>query len=163
SALTVDVDLQIAAFPGAAAARTAEVTLVQEGVARWLRSATWWPAALSLPRERIEPAVDASAPDAYHRWDYDREVGRSVRFLGGECWKSVSDLWNYQEILHERKPSLVVEFGTNRGGSALFFSEILKQVSPQSRVLTVDVNSEAVSQIVRQNPHIEVLTRSTTD
>jgi cephalosporin hydroxylase len=34
--------------------------------------------------------------------------------------KSVVDLWNYQEILSQLRPVLVIEFGTNHGGSALF-------------------------------------------
>ncbi len=56
-----------------------------------------------------------------HQWYYNTEVWERTTFLGVPCGKSVSDMWNYQEIIFELKPSLVVEFGAHRGG-ALFFS-----------------------------------------
>ncbi len=53
--------------------------------------------------------------------------------MGVTTWKSVSDMWNYQEILCERKPSLVIEFGSNQGGSALFFASVMRQIGGRSR------------------------------
>jgi len=44
--------------------------------------------------------------------------------MGVPCWKSAADMWNYQQILFELKPSLVIEFETARSGSALFYLEI---------------------------------------
>ena len=40
-------------------------------------------------------------PEEYHKWYYDNEVWEEVRFLGVVTNKSVSDMWNYQEILTE--------------------------------------------------------------
>jgi cephalosporin hydroxylase len=58
----------------------------------------------------------------FHVWYYGTHRWEQVTFLDVPCLKSVSDLWNYQEILTDLKPSLVVEFGTHRGGSALYFA-----------------------------------------
>ena len=41
-------------------------------------------------------------------------------WMGTPVMKVPLDLWIYQEILYELKPAVIVEAGTNRGGSALF-------------------------------------------
>ena len=71
-------------------------------------------------------------------------------------------MWNYQEILFELKPSLVLEFGTHHGGSTLYFAELLKLISPDFRVLTVDIDQSIVDSRVRRHDHIELLESSTT-
>jgi len=103
-----------------------------------------------------------SVPEQYHSWYYNQLVWTHTTFLGVPCLKSVSDMWNYQEILAERKPSLVIEFGTFNGGSALFFATILKLTSPHSRVLTVDLDQHSVNEAARSNPHIEFMEASST-
>ena len=82
---------------------------------------------------------------------------RRTTFLGVPCLKSVSDMWNYQEILTELQPSLIVEFGTYMGGSALYFAEIARRV-----VLTVDIDHNHVHHSVRNHPLIKLLQQDTT-
>jgi cephalosporin hydroxylase len=101
--------------------------------------------------------------NAYHRWYYDSGVWAKLMFLGVPTLKSVSDMWNYQEIIHALKPSVVVEFGTSFGGSTLFFSTIQKMVSPVSRVFTVDPAPHMIVPQVRDNPHIECMAASSTE
>lgn len=99
----------------------------------------------------------------YHKWYYNNEVWESVCFLGVTTNKSVSDLWNYQEILAQLRPSLVVEFGTRFGGSALYFSVIGRAINPALRVLTVDVTHAEVAPIVHNDSAIRLLASSSTD
>jgi len=99
----------------------------------------------------------------YHKWYYDTLVWEDVRFLGVPCYKSVSDMWNYQEILSELRPSLVVEFGTLFGGSALFFSIIGRSVNPDLRVLSVDISHENLVPEARADEAIHFLNISSTD
>ncbi|MCB1844117.1 MAG: hypothetical protein KDI09_14230 [Halioglobus sp.] len=106
---------------------------------------------------RYDPAQE------YHKWYYDNEVWEDVRFLGVVTNKSVSDLWNYQEILAELRPSLVVEFGTRFGGSALYFSVIGRAINPDLRVLSVDVSHAEVAPIVRDDPGVILLQQSSSD
>jgi cephalosporin hydroxylase len=101
--------------------------------------------------------------EAYHKWYYDNEVWEDVRFLGVITNKSVSDMWNYQEILAELQPSLVVEFGTRFGGSALFFSVIGRAINPQMQVLSVDITHAEVVQRVHNEPSIQLMKASSTD
>ncbi|MFA5114048.1 MAG: CmcI family methyltransferase [Candidatus Margulisiibacteriota bacterium] len=101
---------------------------------------------------------------AYHEWYYDNKVWQATNFLGVDCLKSVSDMWNYQEILFRLKPSLLVEFGTHHGGSALYFSTILRAINERSRVLTVDITiDEATGKRLRRHKHIQTMTCSSTD
>ena len=106
---------------------------------------------------------DTSIWDAYHNWYYNSEVWEEVRYLGVPCNKSVSDMWNYQEILHELQPALVVEFGTRFGGSALFFSVTGRAVNPALKVLTVDVRHDEVYPRVFQDSAIAMQTSSSVD
>ena len=104
-----------------------------------------------------------AATERYHLWYYNSGVASAVRFLGTPATKSVSDLWNYQEILVEIRPSLVVEFGTQHGGSALFFKTMLAQIAPRYRVLTVDIDHSIVDEALRRDPAIEFMTCSSAD
>lgn len=113
-----------------------------------------------MPSELTEPQTVC---EAYHRWYYDTEVWERVRFLGVPALKSVSDMWNYQEIISELRPALIVEFGTRFGGAALFFSLIGRAVNPALRVLTVDVSHVDVHPRVRQDPAIHFMSCSSTD
>lgn len=100
---------------------------------------------------------------AYHQWYYDTEVWQGVKFMGVPCYKSVSDMWNYQEILAELKPALIVEFGTRFGGSALYFSVIGRAINPALRVLSVDISHEDVFPQVFADSAIHMMTASSTD
>jgi len=99
----------------------------------------------------------------YHRWYYNTEVWEHVRFLGVPCNKSVSDMWNYQEILFELQPALIVEFGTRFGGSALFFSVTGRAINPELRVLSVDVRHDEVDPKVFEDQAVSLLTTSSVD
>ncbi len=76
----------------------------------------------------------------YHKWYYNTEVWQTTSWMGVPVQKSVCDLFNYQEILFDLKPSLVVEFGTNYGGSALYFANVMRQIGQPFKVLSVDVS-----------------------
>ena len=73
---------------------------------------------------------------------------------GVKCYKSVSDMWNYQEILLELRPSLVVEFGTCFGGSALFFASVMRQSGQPFKVLSVDISHKALDPVARRDADI---------
>jgi cephalosporin hydroxylase len=92
--------------------------------------------------------------EEYHKWYYGTLIQERTSWMGVHCWKSVSDMWNYQEILTELKPSLVVEFGTRHGGSALFFATIMRQLGSPFKVLSVDISHRLVKPVVRNDPDI---------
>lgn len=103
------------------------------------------------------------APTDYHVWYYGSGVWKSTSWLEVRTLKSVSDMWNYQEILTALRPRLVIEFGTAYGGSALFFAAVLEGLGLDYRVLTVDTLRSRIDRRVLDHPGIEVLTASSTD
>jgi cephalosporin hydroxylase len=72
-------------------------------------------------------------------------------------------MWNYQEIIYDLKPSLIIEGGTADGGSTLYFSFILKSIKPMSKVISIDIDHSNVAECVKTNDHIELLTGKITD
>jgi cephalosporin hydroxylase len=62
----------------------------------------------------------------------------SVQWLGNPIWQNVLDLWTIQETIAEVKPQLLIECGTNRGGSSLFFAHLFDLMG-QGQVITIDV------------------------
>lgn len=61
-----------------------------------------------------------------------------VHWLGYPVWQDVLDLWIIQEALAEVRPALLIETGTNRGGSALFYAHLF-DLMDRGRIITVDV------------------------
>jgi cephalosporin hydroxylase len=103
-----------------------------------------------------------SEPEEYHKWYYNTFVWKKTSFMGVTTWKSVSDMWNYQEILFDLKPSLVIEFGTNQGGSALFFATIMKRIGQPFKVLSVDITHKHLDPTARRDPDILFVESSST-
>lgn len=63
---------------------------------------------------------------------------RIMTWLGVVTGKSPLDCWIYQEIIWETRPEVIIETGTNRGGSALFFASLFDLIG-KGEVITVDI------------------------
>ena len=76
-------------------------------------------------------------------------------WLGVPVWQLPGDLLRLQQIVVEVKPKWIIETGTKFGGSAIFFSSLLKLLgSEDGGVITTDLTqySEAV-ETFRNHPH----------
>ena len=62
----------------------------------------------------------------------------STRWLGVPIWQNVLDLWTIQETISEIRPALLIETGTHRGGSALFYAQLMDLLGT-GRVITIDI------------------------
>lgn len=102
-------------------------------------------------------------PEEYHKWYFNTFVWKKTSWLGVTTWKSVSDMWNYQEILSELKPALVIEFGSNQGGSAMYFAGVMRQLGKPFKVLSVDIDHKPLDPIARRDPDIEFMECSSAD
>lgn len=60
-------------------------------------------------------------------------------WLGIQTSQNPNDVWITQEIIVEQKPDILVETGTKNGGSALIWAMIMREVNPNSRVITIDI------------------------
>jgi cephalosporin hydroxylase len=83
--------------------------------------------------------------------------GRTT-WVGQPIWQNVLDLWVIQEAISEIKPALLIETGTNRAGSALFYAHLMDLLGT-GRVLTVDILK--LHEV--EHPRIEFLIGSSTD
>lgn len=115
--------------------------------------------------------------DAFHRLYYEvsifdlapapgeQQASPILTWLGVPVSKCPPDLWIYQEIIYERKPELIVETGTQYGGSALFLANLLDFIG-SGRVVTVDIRTyEGLPQherVLVEHPRIEYLLGSST-
>ena len=75
-----------------------------------------------------------------------REYGKSgvwfgTFWLGRHVYKCPTDLWMYQEILHDTRPDLIIETGTFSGGSALFLASMCDLIGG-GRIVTIDVEPQ---------------------
>jgi cephalosporin hydroxylase len=62
----------------------------------------------------------------------------SIKWMGEPIWQNTLDLWTIQETLCEVKPELLIECGTNRGGSSLFYAHLF-DLMDHGRIITIDV------------------------
>ena len=77
--------------------------------------------------------------DAFHQLYYSSKVWTQTYWLGLGVGKCPLDLWVFQEIIFETRPSVIIECGTAGGGSALFFASIFDLLGGIGRVVTIDV------------------------
>jgi cephalosporin hydroxylase len=78
------------------------------------------------------------------------------RWLGVPVWKLPLDSWVLQEIIAETRPEVIVETGTQYGGSTLFLAGMLDLVGG-GEVISVDVDHSAVDPRVREHPRVTLV------
>jgi len=59
-------------------------------------------------------------------------------WFGNRIWQNPLDLWTIQETITEVRPALLIESGTNQGGSALFFAGLFDLMG-NGKILTIDI------------------------
>ena len=111
---------------------------------------------------RITPEKHRELLKLFH----DLPVWDATWFLGHKIIKNPLDLWMMQQVLYEIKPDFVVETGTYKGGSALYWAHILSGLGlDKSKVLTIDIqdiNGDAAREILWKK-HVEFFHGSSTD
>ncbi|MBI3207429.1 MAG: class I SAM-dependent methyltransferase [Candidatus Solibacter usitatus] len=71
---------------------------------------------------------------------HDIPVWRNTWFHNVQIEKNPLDLWMMQQLIYEIQPDFLVETGTWRGGSALYWAHTLNGMGLEnSRVITVDI------------------------
>jgi cephalosporin hydroxylase len=73
---------------------------------------------------------------------HDIPVWRNTWFQNVRIEKNPLDLWMMQQLIYELQPEFIVETGTWRGGSALYWAYTLNGMGLEnSRVITVDIQN----------------------
>ena len=71
----------------------------------------------------------------FHKLFYD--TIHWVRWFGAAIQKNPVDLWVYQEIIAVTQPDLLIEIGTNYGGSSVYFATLFEFMD-NGHVITID-------------------------
>src|SRR3989338_4497676 len=73
----------------------------------------------------FNPKNRKSVIKEFHKFFYESNIWAETYWFGTKIYKNPFDVWVYQEIISEIKPDVIIETGTARGGSALFFAHLL--------------------------------------
>lgn len=65
-----------------------------------------------------------------------------MTYRGVECLKCPFDYVMYQMIISEVKPDLIIEIGTNQGGSALYMADLMNAIG-KGEIHTIDVDDKS--------------------
>ena len=87
-------------------------------------------------------------------------------FMGIRIQKNPCDLWMMHQIIYEVRPDYIVEAGTFRGGSALYFAHMLDGMGlDQSKVITIDIEDAAqeAAKLPLWQRYVEFIHGSSTD
>ena len=104
-------------------------------------------------------ALDSLISSLFHvRFYAGLERTWDLSWMGVTCLKNPLDMWMYQELLHCNRPDVLVECGTNKGGSALFFAHMFDLIG-RGRVISIDVRENPEKP---RHPRIEYLVMSST-
>jgi cephalosporin hydroxylase len=117
---------------------------------------------IAASKTAMDPETLEKAIAAYARLN----IWQDMSYLGVPIQKYPNDLIMFQRVIAELKPDFVIETGTNRGGSAIFFAHILDGLGlKDSRVLTVDLfdNTAAVTNVPLWRQYVEFTRASSTD
>jgi cephalosporin hydroxylase len=111
------------------------------------------------------PAVERAVIKQFSRLYYyaaendSARTWRNTHWLGTPVLKCPLDLWLYQELLNAAPVDLIVETGTNRGGSGLFLAQLCDFLG-RGQVVTIDINE--VPGGGPQHPRLEYFVASST-
>jgi cephalosporin hydroxylase len=80
-----------------------------------------------------------------------------ITYRGIKAIKCPFDYVIYQMLIFELKPDLIIEIGTNKGGSALYFADMLDIIG-SGEIHTIDILKDETAPIVNANPRIKRFT-----
>jgi cephalosporin hydroxylase len=94
---------------------------------------------LYLLRRQVLALLEGPVSTLFHYFMYrSGTVWATTKWMGRPLLKWPCDLWIYQELICETKPDLIIETGTNQGGSALYYANIFDLLG-NGRVISVDI------------------------
>lgn len=100
----------------------------------------------SLPPPEIEQMII----DAFHRLYWGKRTW-SLQWMGHNMIKWPADLFTYADLLHRKRPDVLIETGTYYGGSAQFFADCMDRIG-KGIVISIDLNPGS-----RRPPHERII------
>lgn len=88
--------------------------------------------APTAPRPEHQKLIDEFSNLYYGKWAANHRT-----WLGHHIIKYPNDLFYYQMILYERRPDLIIESGTYKGGGTLFFASMCDLIG-HGKIVSID-------------------------
>lgn len=85
-----------------------------------------------------------------------KRILTETTYCGVKALTNPMDFWVYQEIIFRSKPDIIIEIGTNWGGTALALAHQLDLIG-KGRFIGVDIDLSKVPNQVREHPRITLL------
>jgi cephalosporin hydroxylase len=74
----------------------------------------------------------------YHVQYENKRIWEKNKWLGIPCWKLPMDAFVIQELIVKLKPEYIIETGTGKGGSAMFYASICELIG-EGKIITIDI------------------------
>jgi cephalosporin hydroxylase len=97
-------------------------------------------------KERFSRTIKAFNELYYYM---NKQTWSITTWRGVHVLKPPTDMWVYQELIHEIKPDLIIETGTMFGGSALFMRDVLDKVNESGRVISIDITHDNLDEVAK--------------
>lgn len=82
---------------------------------------------------------------------------QKITYKGIQSIRCPFDYVMFQMIISEVKPDLIIEIGTNQGGSALYLADLMLVNGLQGEIHSIDINANA-SENIKTNSRIKLFT-----
>lgn len=97
---------------------------------------------MNAPGRNVTEADEAAALKAFRAvWSKHQPEFKST-FMGVPTYQNPLDAWVVQEVIVETAPDVMIEAGTAKGGSAMLWAMLLREVNPSSRIITIDIEDD---------------------
>jgi cephalosporin hydroxylase len=107
----------------------------------------------------MEDTLDVPLKDILAR--VQKHICEGAKYAGILTQKCPNDFWVYQELIFELRPSVIVEVGNYRGGSALALADV-QNTFGRGRVIAVDIDHSWIDPKVKDDPRIRLVTGDAT-
>lgn len=90
---------------------------------------------------------------------YDREniVFKKCYWMGTQVFKNPFDLWIYQEIIYEVQPDIIIEIGSGKGGTTLYFANLLDCIG---KGIVISIDCDRTNYKIKHKKIIEIIGNS---
>jgi cephalosporin hydroxylase len=94
-------------------------------------------------RKELDQWELKNAIKKFHIYYEENRLWEDAKWLGVPMWKLPFDIMIFQELIFKIRPSIIIETGTGKGGSALFYASIQKLMNIVDRnVITIDIEDK---------------------
>ena len=92
-------------------------------------------------RERIvrAPTTGEAMVTGFFKLYHGRGIHRTTLWGGVPIQQTPTDMWMIQQIITDIKPDFLIETGTLKGGSSLYYASVLQSLDTAAKVITVDI------------------------